>query len=294
MSRIAYVNGSYVPQRDASVNVEDRGYQFADGIYEVVYVSGGRLIDEDRHLDRLERSLRELRLDPPMGRAALRLVMRELLARNRIETGLIYMQITRGVARRDHAFPPRKIPPSIVLTARRTGPYPRDVDAWAAAAITRPDQRWARCDIKTVALTPNVLAKQAAREAGAAEALLIDRDGFLTEGASTSVWVVDAEGRLRTRHLDHAILPGCTRGALIAEMQEAGIPFDERRVSEAELRGAREVFLTSATSFVRPIVKLDGKPVGDGAVGPLTRRLFALFARHVHGLPNRPPIARAA
>lgn len=282
MSRIAYVNGQYVPQREAAVNVEDRGYQFADGIYEVIYLHGGRMIDADLHLDRLERSMRELRLTPPMSRAALVRVLAETARLNRVTDGIVYMQITRGVARRDHAFPAKPIPPSIVITSRRTPPYPRDPEAWAASAITHPDQRWERCDIKTVSLTANVLAKQAAREKGAAEAFMI-RDGMLTEGSSTTIWVVDAEGRLRTRHLDHAVLPGCTRGALIAELQAEGIPFEERAVSEPELRRAREAFLTSATSFVRPIVKLDDEPVGDGEVGPVTRRLFEIFARHVTG-----------
>ena len=282
MSRIAYVNGSYVAQRDAAVNVEDRGYQFADGIYEVIYLHDGRMVDAGLHLDRLERSLRELRLTPPMGRAALVHVLAETARRNRVSNGIVYIQITRGVSRRDHAFPAHPIPPSFVVTARRTPPYPRDVAAWAGSAITHPDQRWARCDIKTVGLTANVLAKQAAREKGAAEAFLI-RDGMLTEGASTTVWVVDAEGRLRTRHLDHSVLPGCTRGALIAELQAEGIAFEERAVSEAELRDAREAFITSATSFVRPITRLDDAPVGDGTVGPVTRRLFEIFARHVTG-----------
>lgn len=282
MSRIAYVNGSYVAQRDAAVNVEDRGYQFADGIYEVIYLHDGRMIDADLHLDRLERSLRELRLMPPMGRAAMVAVLTETARRNRVSNGIVYIQITRGVSRRDHAFPTHPIPPSFVVTARRTPPYPRDVAVWAASAITHPDQRWARCDIKTVGLTANVLAKQAAREKGAAEAFLI-RDGMLTEGASTTVWVVDAEGRLRTRHLDHSVLPGCTRGALIAELQAEGITFEERAVSEQELRTAREAFITSATSFVRPITRLDAVPVGDGTVGPVTRRLFDIFARHVTG-----------
>ena len=283
MSRVAYVNGQYLPLREAGVNVEDRGYQFADGIYEVIYVHAGRLIDEDLHLDRLERSLRELRLTPPMGRAALRTVLRETTARNRVHEGLIYMQVTRGVARRDHAFPARPVKPALVVTARRTGAFPQDPAQWAATAVTHPDLRWARCDIKTVGLTANVLAKQAAREQGAVEAFLIDREGFLSEGASTTVWVVDQQGQLLTRHLDHAVLPGCTRGALISELAAEGIPFEERRVSEAELRASREAFITSATSFVRPIIRLDGNPVGDGAVGPVTRRLFALFARHVTG-----------
>jgi D-alanine transaminase len=283
MSRIAYVNGRYLPQREAAVNIEDRGYQFADGVYEVVHLYDGRLIDEDRHLGRLERSLRELRLRQPMSRAALRHVLLELARRNRLHDGLLYMQITRGVARRDHAFPASQVPPSVVATIRRIPPYPADVEAWTAAAITWPDERWARCDIKTVALTPNVLARQAAREQGALEAILIDRNGMVTEGAATSFWLVDRAGVLRTRHLDHGVLPGCTRDALIALMAENGIEFAERAFSRDELADSREAFITAATTFVRPIVRIDGRPVGDGAVGPVTRLLFDLFARHVKG-----------
>ena len=286
MSRIAYVNGRYVPQRDASVNVEDRGYQFADGIYEVVHLYRGRFIDSDRHLTRLERSLGEVRIAMPMSRAALLHVLTEVARRNRMQDGLLYMQVTRGVARRDHAFPAHAVAPAIVVTVRRIPPYPTDVDRWTARAITYPDQRWARCDIKSTGLLPNVLARQAAWEQGAAEAILIDSNGMVTEGAATSFWIVDAEGRLRTRHLDQSILPGCTRGALLAVMQDAGVTFEERAFSEAEMRSAREAFLTSATSFVKPIVAIDGQPVGDGRVGPITRQLFGLFARHVHGMSN--------
>jgi D-alanine transaminase len=282
MSRIAYVNGSYVPQSRACVNIEDRGYQFADGVYEVVHLHRGRFIDEDRHLDRLDRSLREIRIAPPMGRAALRMVLREVARRNRVTEGLLYMQITRGVARRDHAFP-QDATPALVVTVRRIPPYPTDVSRWTVRAITQPDQRWARCDIKTVGLLPNVLARQAAREQGAAEAILVDRDGMVTEGAATNFWIVDAAGMLRTRHLDPGILPGCTRGALIALMAEAGIAFEERAFSAEEMRGAREAFITSATSFVKPVVAIDGAQVGDGAVGPVARQLFELFARHVQG-----------
>jgi len=283
MSRIAYVNGQYVPQRDARVNVEDRGYQFADGIYEVVHIYDGRFIDEDRHLDRFERSLKEIRLTPPMGRAALRHVLREVAARNRVREGIVYMQVTRGVARRDHPFPAKPVPPAIVVTARRAKPYPRDAEGWAAAAITHPDLRWARCDIKSVALLPNILAKQAAREQGAVEAILVNDRGEVTEGASTSVWIVDAEGVLRTRHLDDRILPGCTRGALLALVAEAGVSAKEGPFTRDDLAHAREAFITSATSFVRPIVNVDGQPVGDGTVGPVVRRLFDLFAHHVKG-----------
>ena len=280
MSRIAYVNGRYTPQSEASVNVEDRGYQFADGVYEVLYMAGGRFLDEELHMARLERSLNEIGITPPMGRAALRQVLLEVTRRNRLREGLVYMQVTRGVARRDHAFPARHVPPALVVTCQRTPPYPTDVDAWAGSAITAPDQRWARCDIKSVGLLPNVLAKQAARKAGATEAILIDRNGTVTEGSSTTVWVVDAQGVLRTRKLSHAILPGCTRASLLQQMADTGMSAEENPVSEAELRAAREVFITSATSFVKPITALDGAPVGDGAVGPVTRALFALFARH--------------
>jgi D-alanine transaminase len=288
MSRIAYVNGRYVPLRAAEVNVEDRGYQFGDGIYEVVHVHRGRFVDEGRHLDRMERSLREIRLALPMPREAFRHVLREVARRNRIEEGLIYFQITRGVARRDHPFPTKPTPPALVVTAKRAAPYPTDPGAWAARAITTPDLRWARRDIKSTNLLPNVLAKQAAREAGAIEAILYDEaSGVVTEGSSTNFWIVDERGAIRTRHLDAVILPGCTRGALLAELLEAGIPCREEPFTLEEARRAREAFITSATSFVRPIVALDGKPVGDGTVGPVTRRLFDIFARHVKGhLPS--------
>ncbi len=288
MSRIAYVNGRYLPQGEASVNVEDRGYQFADGVYEVLYRAGGRFLDEALHMARLERSLRAIGIAPPMGRAALLHVLNEVVRRNRLRDGLLYMQVTRGVARRDHAFPARPVPPALVVTCRRTPPYPTDVAAWAGSAITVPDERWARCDIKSTGLLPNVLAKQAARQAGAAEAILIDRDGAVTEGSSTSVWVVDAAGVLRTRQLGHAILPGCTRASLLQQMAEDGVAAEERAVSEAELRQAREVFITSATSFVKPITQVDGVPVGDGQPGPVTRKLFELFARHADGGRNAP------
>lgn len=285
MSRIAYVNGRYAPLRNAEVNVEDRGYQFADGVYEVVCVQGGRFIDEDLHLARLERSLGEIRIAVPMARAALRRVLREVIRRNRVRDGLVYMQVTRGVSRRDHAFPSLATPPSLVITARRSAPYPADADRWAGGVVTHPDERWARCDIKSVGLLPNVLARQAARERDAIEAVLVDAHGMVTEGAATTTWIVDGQGVLRTRHLDHQVLPGCTRDALTALLDADGIAFEERAFTVGEMRDAREMFLTSATSFVRPVVAVDGAPVGDGKVGPLTRRLFALFARHARGGP---------
>jgi len=280
MSRIAYVNGSYVALRDASVNVEDRGYQFADGVYEVIVVARSRLVDEGLHLDRLERSLRELRIRLPMGRAALGAVMRETARRNRVRDGIVYLQITRGVARRDHAFPPAGVVPAVVVTARRLAPPPADPARFAAAAVTCPDERWARCDIKAIALLANVLAKQTARERGAVEAVLIGATGEITEGAASTVWVVDAAGRLCTRVLDNHVLPGCTRAALRELIDAEQIELVERGIKASELGEIREMFITSATNYVRPIVRIDGVPVGTGTVGPVTRRLFDLFVRH--------------
>lgn len=287
MSRIAYVNGRYLDQRLAEVNVEDRGYQFGDGVYEVVHLHAGRFVDEDRHLDRLERSLREIRIPMPMARAALRHVLGEVARRNRVTEGLLYMQVTRGVARRDHAFPSRHVPPALVVTVKRIPAYPSSIDRWSIACITHPDLRWARRDIKSVNLLPNCLARQAAKEQGAFEAILFDEaTGEVTEGAATTFWIVDEHGTIRTRHLDAVILPGCTRGALLEELRAAGIPWEERSFTVEEMRRAREAFITSATSFVKPVTRIDGAPVGDGQVGPVSRRLFDLFARHVQGAPR--------
>jgi D-alanine transaminase len=283
MSRIAYVNGRYVPHAQASVHIEDRGYQFADGVYEVVYLWNGRLIDADLHLDRLDRSLRELRITPPLSRAALQVILAEMVARNRRRHGLIYLQVTRGVAKRDHAFPPAGTRPALVITLRAAPQLPASIDSWTARAIALQDARWARCDIKSTALLPNVLARQQARDQGATEAILIDPDGMVTEGASTTVWIVDSTGTLATRPLSHAILPGCTRQALITELAQAGIAFQERAFPVADLREAREIFLTSASSFIKPVIALDGAPVGQGTPGPVARLLFDLFTKHVRG-----------
>lgn len=265
-------------------------------MYEVVYLHRGRLIDDGLHLDRLDRSLGELRITPPIGRAALRVVLGEVVARNRLTDGLIYIQVTRGAARRDHAFPPPGTRPALVVTARRTPAFPSDPATWTATAITLPDQRWARCDIKSVALLPNVLARQAARDRGATEAILFDADGMVTEGASTSVWMVDADGALRTRPLSHAILPGCTRAALAAELADAGIDWQERACSVEELRRAREIFLTAASSFVKPVLRLDGAAVGDGLVGPVARAVFGVLSRRIRatGGPARACLSNRA
>ena len=265
------------------MNIEDRGYQFGDGIYEVVHLYAGRFVDEDLHLNRLERSLREIRLPMPMSRAALRHVLAEVARRNRVTEGLLYMQVTRGVARRDHAFPAGEVPPALVVTVKRIPPYPASVDRWGAKAITLPDLRWARRDIESVNLLPNPCPAGRPRAGGDRGDLYDEPTGMVTEGAATTFWIVDANGVVRTRHLDQVILPGCTRGALMAEMQAASIPFEERAFTLDEARSAREAFITSATSFAKPITALDGAPVGDGTVGPVVRRLFDIFARHVKG-----------
>ncbi len=281
MAAIAYVNGRYRPLAEATVNIEDRGFQFGDGIYEVVYVQNGRLVDAPLHMARLERSLREIQILAPMPQAALHVVMTEVLRRNRITTGLVYIQISRGVARRDHAFPAAPVRPSLIVTARHRPAPPRDATAWAGSAITAPDERWARCDIKSTNLLPNVLAKQQARLAGAYEAILYDAAEMVTEGASSSVWMVDGSGKLLTRQLGREILPGCTRAALLDELQAQGIRFEAQKFSLADLRAAAEIFVTSATSFVKPITKLDGAPVGSGAPGPVTTALFERYQRHM-------------
>src|SRR5262245_8366733 len=199
MSRIAYVNGRYLPMRDACVNVEDRGYQFADGVYEVCEVRGGRIVDERRHMERLARSLSELRIPPPIAPKALSFVLRETIRQNRVRDGLLYLQVTRGVARREHAFPAPGTRPSLVVTARPRdrGKAERTAEN-GIAVITVPDDRWERVDIKTISLLPNVLAREAAREEGAAEAWFVDEDGFVTEGAASNAWIVTADSALVT------------------------------------------------------------------------------------------------
>lgn len=283
MGAVAYVNGRYRAQRHAAVRIEDRGFQFGDGVYEVIYVHAGRLIDADLHLARLHRSLDAIALPAPLAPAALPVVIRHLLERNRISTGLVYVQVTRGAAPRDHAFPAPNTAPSLVMTVKPLPPPPSDVQAWAGSAICLPDERWARCDIKSTNLLPNVLARQRARSAGAYEAILIDAKGEVTEGAASTVWLVDTAGTLRTRALSPQILPGCTRAALAELLALHDIRIEERPFDAQALRAAREIFITSATSFVKPITRLDGAPVGDGTPGPVTTRLFTWYMRRIHG-----------
>jgi D-alanine transaminase len=280
MSRIAYVNGRYRPQRDALVHIEDRGYQFADGVYEVCEVRGGRLVEERRHMDRLVRSLGELRIALPMPLAALSIILHETVRRNRVRDGIVYLQVTRGVARRDHAFPAAGTRPSIVVTARpHDAAKAERTAADGIAVITLADNRWARPDIKSVSLLPNVLAKQAARDAGAREAWFVDANGFVTEGASSNAWIV-TKAEVVTRPVDNSILNGISRMVACEAIAAQGLRLDERPFTVAEAKAAHEAFVTAASQIVQPVVRIDGTPIGDGRPGPVATALRRAFHRH--------------
>jgi len=274
MSRIAYVNGVYTPKAEAAVHIEDRGYQLSDGVYEVWAVFGGRLADADGHFARLTRSLGELKITPPMSRPALEVVLHEVLRRNRVRDGLLYLQVTRGTAPRDHAFPDPAVAPSLVVTAK-------SIDRGAAEAkaakgikvVTTPENRWGRCDIKTVGLLPNVLARQTAKEAGAGEAWFVDADGLVTEGAASNAWIVDEKGTLRTRDLAANILRGVTRSTLMDVIASSNLKVEELAFTPAEAARAREAFITGAGALVLPVTHIDGKPIAGGKPGDVTLRL---------------------
>jgi D-alanine transaminase len=288
MSRVAYVNGRYLRHAQAAVHVEDRAYQFADGVYEVCEVRGGRLIDEARHMQRLARSLGELRIGMPLSPTALGAILREVVRLNHVADGLAYLQIGRGVAPRDHAFPAKPVRPSLVVTAHALPPRPRRKRAEEGiAVITVPDNRWERVDIKTVGLLPNVLAKQAARDAGAWEAWFVDREGRVTEGSSTNAWIVTDKGVLVTRHAERGILRGTARGVVLDLSAVARIAVEERAFTVAEAHRAHEAFITSATASVTPVVKIDGRQVGDGKPGKVARGLQDAFYRHAVVAPLR-------
>ena len=281
MSRVVYVNGRYRSYRHAMVNVEDRGYQFSDGAYEVCEVFGGRLVDERRHMARLQRSLGELRIKLPMPLSALSIVLHEIVRRNRVSDGLAYVQVTRGVAKREHAFPPPDTAPAIVVSARRIDRAQSEHTARAGiAVITLPGMRWARVDIKSISLLPNVLARQAAREQGAREAWFVDRDGYVTEGAASNAWIVTAEGRAVTRPVGHDILRGISREVVKETLANLDLAFEERPFTVAEALAAREAFATAASLLVMPVVRIDGHPVGHGTPGPVAIALRRTFHRH--------------
>jgi D-alanine transaminase len=275
MARVAYVNGRYLPLKDAAVNVEDRGYQFADGVYEVITVHDGRLVDEAGHLDRLDRSLGELRIPWPVARRVLSLILREVVRRNRVRQGIVYFQVTRGVASRDFAFP-KAIEPSLTVTARAKTVSPPRLAEHGVSVITVPDIRWKRPDIKSIALLPQVLGKQQAAEAGAFEAWMVDEDGCVTEGTSSNAWIVTAEGTLVTRQADRSILRGVTRQGIL-RLIDAEIALEERPFTVEEAYRAREAFLTSASTYVLPIVRIDDRPVANGRPGSVAGRIRDLY-----------------
>lgn len=280
MGRLAYVNGRYVPHDRAMVHIEDRGYQFADGVYEVVPVVDGVLIDEAPHLDRLGYSLGELKIAWPVRRPVLGLILRELMARNGLSRGIIYFQVSRGVAPRDHKFPARA-KSSLVITTKRMNPPAATLLENGVAVSTQPDIRWERCDIKSLSLLPNILAKQAAYEAGAFEAWLVDSDGAVTEGSSTNAWIVTHSGEIVTHPKGGGILGGITRQSLLQLAEAQGLSLVERSFTLDEARGAAEAFLTSSSAFVLPVTRIDGQPVGDGRPGAVTRRLREIYVANV-------------
>ncbi|MDQ0560285.1 D-alanine transaminase [Rhizobium mesoamericanum] len=278
MPRIAYVNGRYVTHSNAMIHIEDRGYQFADGVYEVCEIRHGFIVDLTRHLNRLDRSLGELRIAWPMSRNALTRVIRETLRRNRVRNGLFYLQITRGVARRDHVFPVEGTPPSLVITAKSTDPsIIARKNTTGIKAITVLDNRWDRVDIKSVGLLPNAMARQQAKEAGAQEAIYVDADGMVKEGAATNVWIVDRDGTLVTRPAEHGILRGITRTTLIDVGAKLGLKIEERKFSVEEMLAAREVFVTAATSICFPVVSIDGQPIANGHPGSVSQKIREAF-----------------
>ena len=278
MSRFVYVNGQYLAYADAGIHAEDRGFQFGDAVYEVCEVKAGRLVDETRHMDRLARSLKELRIAEPMAKGAWTRVLRETIRRNRLHDGSLYLQVSRGTHHRDFFFPPAGTPPTVVVIARHASRAKAEAMAGKGIGIKSvPDNRWQRCDIKTVMLLPSSLAKEAARAVGANDAWFVDDKGYVTEGASANAWIVDGEGRLVTRHIDNEILRGVTRTTLIDLLRREGIELVERAFTIAEAKASREAFITSATSLVMPVGTIDGASIGNGVPGMLSLKLRAAF-----------------
>ncbi|MEE8394060.1 MAG: D-amino-acid transaminase [Rhodospirillales bacterium] len=282
MTRTAYVNGRYLHHGEAAVHVEDRGYQFADGVYEVLAIHQGRPMDLQGHMERLGRSLGELGISWPVSKRALSVVMNEVIRKNRLKEGFLYLQITRGVAPRNHAFP-KDCDPSLVMTVWRRRPLVSPIDEIGVEVITIPDIRWRRCDIKSVSLLPNVLGKQQAVEAGAYEAWMVDSDGYVTEGTSSNAWIVTPSNQLITRDASRAILNGITRLAVLGLAQANSMDFVERAFTVEEAKGAKEAFVTSTTSLVKPVASIDGTKIGDGGAGPLSAKIAAFYAQHLEG-----------
>lgn len=284
MSRIAYVNGRYLIHGRAGVSIDDRALYFGDGVYEVCEVRDGLLVDEARHLARLRDSLAAVRIRMPVGEPALRRILREVIGRNLVRDGIVYLQVSRGVARRDHGFPSAEVKPSLTVTARAINRAAGEANAERGVkVITRPDERWAHPRIKTLQLLPNVLAKQAAREAGAYEAWLVGADGLITEGASTNAWIVTEQGILTTHRADEAILHGVTRATLLDVAGALGVDVELRAFSRDEALRAKEAFFSSASTIAMPVVAIDDQQIGDGRPGAVTKAL----RRHFHQLAAR-------
>ena len=280
MSRVAYVNGRYLRHAEAQVHVEDRGYQFSDGVYEVILIKNGKMIDEEQHLERLNKSLSSLEINPPMKRAPMRHVMKELIKRNKFQNGIVYIQITRGVAAREHSFP-KYSKPALVMTARRIATKTNDEIEAGVKVITIDDIRWKRCDIKSTSLLPNVLGKQTARRQGAYEAWMVDASGFVTEGTSTNAWIVTTDGKLITAELGSNILSGITRDTFIKIIHELNYKLVERQFSVEEAKNAREAFFTSSTSFLTPVSEIDGVVIGNGRAGSVSMELIKAYDNYI-------------
>ncbi|MGC6536156.1 MAG: D-amino-acid transaminase [Candidatus Puniceispirillaceae bacterium] len=279
MSKISYVNGSYVPHAMAAISIDDRGYQFGDGVYEVIYLYQGKMADEDGHLDRLERSLHEMRIPMPVKRSVLQMIIARLIRVNQIATGLVYIQVTRGVAKRDHKWT-KQLQPALVITTRHSPVPPAELPE-PKTVITVPDQRWERRDIKTIQLLPNCFAKQAAYEAGAFEAWMIDDDGTVTEGSSSNAWIVSENDELITRPATHKILNGITRKTVLKVAEQASLQLVERPFTLAEALKAKEAFLTSATTLVTPIGKIDDAQINQGRAGSIAKQLRIAYIESI-------------
>jgi D-alanine transaminase len=277
MSRIVFLNGSFLPLEDAKVPFMDRGFLFGDGIYEGIGVLNGRLVDNEAHLERLERSLREVRIANPYSRAEWTRLEEELVRRNGMVEGFLYFQVTRGVSERDFFFP-EDAQPTVAMFTQAKSIVHAPVAETGIAVVTVPDLRWERRDIKAISLLAQVLAKQTAKEAGAQEAWMVE-DGFVTEGGSSSAFIITKAGAVVVRPLSHAILPGITRKSLLELSKEEGIVLEERRFTVQEAYDAAEAFLTSASNFILPVVTIDGRPVADGKPGPLTQKLRQLYLK---------------
>lgn len=291
MSRIVYVNGRYERYHNAHVHIEDRGFQFADAVYEVIEVNDGELIDHDRHDQRLRWSLQQLGIAPPMGKTSLAQIIKRVVRMNKVRSGLVYLQVTRGVARRDFVFDENTAKPTLVVMARSTN---RTAQAAmmrdGIKVVTRPDPRWARCDIKTVMLLPASIEKtNAKRTLGAQEVWFVDEQGLVIEGGSSTAWIVDQSGRLRTRPLSTELLPGVTRSTLLDVIKDLKVPFEERSFTVEEALSGREAFITAASNTITPVTTIDDKTIGSGRPGELTMQLRERF-HHIAKTSGRAPM----